>query len=320
MRVFNVNKMPELCIAVFCASSHKFSQGEPAIDSKLNLDLVSLQRTIQSNRPDVEVDWLEVTTSTNQVLADEASLGRGYRVLGADIQTAGRGRRQRPWLSVPGECLTFSVRLPSYQAFELQHLPSLPLVIGLVVVQVVQSWAIAHNRTLEGDLALKWPNDVLCNGKKIAGILIESKSAVVIGIGINVFLSPQLQQLLPEKQALTNSVEPGGLFSTLTDFNAIGKAELTDLVARVVLAILSADELHRANGLAGNAERWNALHLFQGREVRITDGDQLLHQGTVQGVGSHGELLLRNSLGLVQSVLSGDLSLREASSQAGPQA
>jgi BirA family transcriptional regulator, biotin operon repressor / biotin---[acetyl-CoA-carboxylase] ligase len=314
MRVFNVNKMLELCISVFCASSHKFSHGDAAIAPKLNLDLASLQRTIQAERTDVDIDWLEITTSTNQVLADEPRLGRRYRVLGADRQTAGRGRRQRPWLSVPGQCLTFSVSLPSYQAFELQHLPSLPLVIGLVVIQAVQSWAIAHNRTIEGDLALKWPNDVLCSGKKIAGILIESKSALVVGIGINVFLSPQLQQSLPKKQGLSNAIEPGGLFSILNDFISISQAALADLVARVVLAMLRADELHRVDGLGKNVERWNALHLFHGREVHITDADQLLHQGIVEGIGAHGELLLRNSLGQVQQVLSGDLSLREASS------
>jgi BirA family transcriptional regulator, biotin operon repressor / biotin---[acetyl-CoA-carboxylase] ligase len=256
------------------------------------------------------------------VLAEEPSVDRPYRVLGADTQTAGRGRRLRPWLSVPGQCLTFSVRLPSYQPFELQHLPSLPLVIGLVVVQAVQRWAQQGNQTLAGALALKWPNDVLCNGKKIAGILIESKSAVVVGIGINVFLSEELAQSLPKKHGSNNFIEPGGLLltsstsstsSAIADSNTVDKVALADLVAQIVLAMLSADELHRANGLGENAERWNALHLFQGREVCLTDGDQLLHQGVVQGIGKNGELLLRNSLGQVQSVLSGDLSLREAS-------
>jgi BirA family transcriptional regulator, biotin operon repressor / biotin---[acetyl-CoA-carboxylase] ligase len=289
-------------------------------NSILNLDLVSLQQTIQAQRADVDIDWLEITTSTNQVLADDLTSGQRYRVLGADSQTAGRGRRQRPWLSVPGQCLTFSVRLPSYRPSELQYLPSLPLLIGLVVTQAVQSWAITNNKELEGDLALKWPNDVLCNGKKVAGILIESKSAVVVGIGINTFLSPQLLQSLPKKQGLTSFIEPGGLLSALTPRNNLGKTEQADLVAKIVLAILSADELHRVQGLGENAGRWNALHLFQGCEVCLTDGDQLLHQGVVQGIGTQGELLLRNSVGQVQQVLSGDLSLREASSQVKAQA
>jgi BirA family transcriptional regulator, biotin operon repressor / biotin---[acetyl-CoA-carboxylase] ligase len=323
MRVFSVSKMLGLCIPIFCASSYKFSHGDLAIAAKLNLDLVSLQQTIRTQRADVDVDWLETTTSTNQVLADDPTVGARYRVLGADSQTAGRGRRQRPWLSIPGQCLTFSMRLPSYQAFELQYLPSLPLLVGLVVIQAVQSWAVAHHKTLEGDLALKWPNDVLCNGKKVAGILIESKSAVVVGIGMNIFLSTQLTQSLPKKQGLSNFIEPGGLFSAMANSNNsnnFDKAELADLVAKIVIAILSADELHRTSGLGGNADRWNALHLFQGREVCLTDGDQLLHQGIVQGIGQHGELLLRNSLGRVQQVLSGDLSLRETSCLSVPQA
>jgi BirA family transcriptional regulator, biotin operon repressor / biotin---[acetyl-CoA-carboxylase] ligase len=281
---------------------------------------VSLQQTIRSKRADVDVDWLENTTSTNRVLSEANDDGRRYRLLGADNQSAGRGRRQRPWLSVPGQCLTFSLRLPIYQGGELQHLPSLPLVVGLAVVEAVQNWASAYNRTLEGSLALKWPNDVLCDRKKVAGILIESKSALVIGIGMNVFLPPQLKQALPKKIGLANAIEAGGLLSTLSDLAAVDKAEMADIVSRVVLAVLAADDLHRANGLGKNAERWNGLHLFHNREVCLSDGDQLLQQGVVKGIGDQGELLLLNSSGQVHRVLSGDLSLREASSSSGSQA
>ncbi len=281
---------------------------------------MSLQQNILSKRADVDVDWLETTTSTNRVLSEATDEGGRYRVLGADNQSSGRGRRQRPWLSVAGQCLTFSLRLPTYQGSELQHLPSLPLVVGLAVVDAVQNWALVHNRSLEGDLALKWPNDVLCNRKKVAGILIESKSALVIGIGINVFLPPELQQALPKKIGLANAIEAGGLLSTLSDFAEMDKVEMADIVAKVVLAVLGADDLHRLNGLGKNAERWNEFHLFQNCEVCLSDGDQLLQQGVVEGIGEQGELLLRHSSGQVHRVLSGDLSLREAFSPLGSQA
>jgi BirA family transcriptional regulator, biotin operon repressor / biotin---[acetyl-CoA-carboxylase] ligase len=236
-------------------------------------------------------------------------------VLGADVQTAGRGRRQRPWLSVSGQCVTFSVSLPSYQGIEIQHLSSLPLAVGLAVMNAVKRWANVHDQILHGALALKWPNDVLCNKKKVAGILIESKSAVVVGIGVNVFLSPQLQQSLPLKATPVSGaeameiVEPGGL---LLDLASVDATALADLVAKVVLEVLNADKHHRMTGLGNNAERWNAVHLFHDKEVCLTDGDQIVQQGVVLGVGSQGELLLRDSLGQVQRVLSGDLSLRQA--------
>jgi BirA family transcriptional regulator, biotin operon repressor / biotin---[acetyl-CoA-carboxylase] ligase len=190
-----------------------FYEGGHVITPKLSIDLVSLQQTLQATRADVDVDWVATTTSTNQVLAEDTTAQKRYRVLGADTQTAGRGRRQRPWLSVSGHCLTFSLRLPSYQGLVLEHLPSLPLVVGLAVTDAIKSWALLHHLTLEGDLALKWPNDVLCNQKKVAGILLESKSTVIVGIGINVFLSAQLQQSLPKNLGLTQPIEAGGLLS-----------------------------------------------------------------------------------------------------------
>jgi BirA family transcriptional regulator, biotin operon repressor / biotin---[acetyl-CoA-carboxylase] ligase len=320
MRVFNVRKMLAPCIALFCASSRKFSQEELVITSKLKLDLVSLQQTIREKRPDVDVEWLETTTSTNRVLSDALDDGRCYRVLGADSQTDGRGRRQRPWISLAGHCLTFSLRLPIYRGAELHHLPSLPLVVGLAVVDAVLSWAALTRRTLEGDLLLKWPNDVLCNRRKVAGILIESKSALIIGIGINVFLPSQLQETLPKKIGLINAIEAGGLLANMSGSDDVSRTEMADLVAKVVLAMLSADQLHRANGLGGSAERWNSLHLFQGKEVFLTDGGQILQQGVVLGIGSQGELLLRDASGHVQRVLSGDLSMREAFGSVNPQA
>jgi BirA family transcriptional regulator, biotin operon repressor / biotin---[acetyl-CoA-carboxylase] ligase len=279
---------------------------------KLSIDLPYLRQSICANRPDVNVDWVDTTTSTNQVLSEEKPSVPSYKLLGADVQTAGRGRRQRPWLSVAGQCATFSLRLPSYDAIELQYLPSLPLVVGLAVIDAVQSWTLSHGLALQGVMALKWPNDVLCDEKKVAGILIESRSSLVIGIGVNVFLSPHLRQSLPQKVAkktdLTKAIEAGGL---LVDVAVVNPIILADLVSRIVLEVLKADETHRVVGLIKNADRWNALHIFHGREVCLTDDEQLVQQGVVQGIGTQGELLLRNSLGQVNRVLSGDLSLRQ---------
>jgi BirA family transcriptional regulator, biotin operon repressor / biotin---[acetyl-CoA-carboxylase] ligase len=298
-------------------ASWAFNQGGRVIASKLSIDLVSLQHTVAAARQDVMVDWVETTTSTNQALADDTVDQQHYRVLGADTQTAGRGRRQRPWLSVSGHCLTFSLRLPRYQEAELEHLSSLPLVVGLAITDAIESWALQHRLTLNGGLALKWPNDVLCNQKKVAGILIESKAALVVGIGINVFLSPQLQQSLPKKMGAIRPIEPGGLLcpSLMKSADAaIDATTLANLVARVVLSVLNADERHRADGLQANVERWNDMHLFHGQEVCLSDADQVLQQGVVQGIGRHGELLLLDRLGQVHRVLSGDLSLRQAPS------
>ena len=104
----------------------------------------------------------------------------------AYLQTAGRGRRGRPWYAEPGNALLFSVAcvLPR----PLEGLAGLSLAVGVALVDGLRSLPVAG----PGQIALKWPNDVLLEGDKLAGILIETAwstddaSAVVIGIGTNV--------------------------------------------------------------------------------------------------------------------------------------
>jgi BirA family transcriptional regulator, biotin operon repressor / biotin---[acetyl-CoA-carboxylase] ligase len=257
----------------------------------------------------MDVDWVASTTSTNQILTDEFNEAQPFRLLGADVQSAGRGRRQRPWTSVAGDCLTFSIRLPSYRGAELPFLSSLPLIVGLAVVDAIMGWAQDNSLPLTGPLALKWPNDVLCGSEKIAGILIESTSAVVIGVGINVLFSEQLSEVLPIASGAAASLSPGGI---LDSSQKVTPDQLSALVAAVTLAVLSAQAIHRVSGFESYIQRWSDLHAFQGKVVCLRDDDKLVLQGTVEGVGSQGELLVRSTAGVSCRVLSGDLSLRKA--------
>ena len=115
----------------------------------------------------------ETTVSTNL----DAREGESGDVFVAEFQSAGRGRLDHTWLSAKGENLTFSVVLagagrPPYE------IATLPLVVGLAVVKALASLA---------PLSLKWPNDVLCEGRKLAGILCERHGDnVIAGIGLNV--------------------------------------------------------------------------------------------------------------------------------------
>src|SRR5690349_2264995 len=128
--------------------------------------------------PGIEVRVVERCTSTNALLRDE---GRADVLLAAEQQTAGRGRRGRRWHSAPGSSAMFSlakiVRRPS------RELAGLSLVAGVGAARALRALGAAR-------VALKWPNDLVMDGAKLGGILVETSSRApatlaVIGIGIN---------------------------------------------------------------------------------------------------------------------------------------
>lgn len=126
------------------------------------------------------VDWLERCPSTNALAAAAAETGapEGLLVL-AEEQTAGRGRHGRRWIAPPGTSLLLSLVLrprASQQAATL-----LPLLAGLVLAETVSRHLPEHT------VSVKWPNDLLIDGRKAAGTLAESKAdAVILGVGVNV--------------------------------------------------------------------------------------------------------------------------------------
>ena len=125
------------------------------------------------------IDWTIHSKQTTESTNLDARAGTHGDVFTADFQTAGRGRLDHKWLSLPGTNLMMSVVL-SVEGLAPDHVTTLPLVAGLAVVQSLSS-LIPHPSSL------KWPNDVLVGGKKIAGILCERHGDnVIVGIGVNV--------------------------------------------------------------------------------------------------------------------------------------
>ncbi len=124
------------------------------------------------------IRWYALVGSTNDVAKEWASDGAADgSVVCAEEQSAGRGRRGSAWVCPVGEGLTFSQILCPTMPRALW--PRLALIAGLAVAKVLESQGIAAE--------VKWPNDVLVGGKKIAGILVESVGdAVIVGVGLNV--------------------------------------------------------------------------------------------------------------------------------------
>lgn len=239
----------------------------------------------------IDVEFVEQTGSTNADLLARLENLDGPCLRCARYQSAGRGRAGRNWLAEPDAALMFSLAWPFHLG--MQALIGLPLVVGVVVAERL--------RQLGVQVELKWPNDILLEGKKLAGILIETSQAqtafplvwAVIGVGINLKVPAGFEQTVGRQLA--------GLESSALDRNRL-LAELTNGLA-------SALQVFAREGLAGFTDRWNALHAYRDRLVNILDHNVVTHSGLAQGIDAEGRLLLSTEKGII-AVLAGDVSLR----------
>ena len=238
----------------------------------------------------VAIEVVAETGSTNADLLGRTGQLRGPVLRIAERQTAGRGRAGRPWLSVPGATLTFS--LAWHFKGGLHTMAGLPLAVGVALAETLGSLGVP--------VQLKWPNDVLRDGKKLAGILVEAQQGAdggywaVIGVGLNLIMPDALEAQIGRDVA-------GAPWLAQMDRNQL----MATLLSRLAAVLAEFDD----TGFAPFCERWNALHAWQGQDVTIMDGGQVLQQGRAAGVDHNGRLLLDTALGRAE-VLSGDVSLR----------
>lgn len=208
----------------------------------------------------------------------------------AECQVAGRGRRGRRWVSPFGENLYYSMGLLIDGG--MRQIEGLSLVVGLAVRACLDKVGVA-------DVALKWPNDVLVGGRKIAGVLLElvgdpaDSCHVVLGIGINVNMKTTLgvDQPWTSMQLATGAV---------VDRNALVLA-----LSRHLLHYLA---LHRDQGFVVLRDQWESHHAWQGCEATLQSGTRST-TGTVLGVDAQGGLRMRVE-GVEQVFSGGELSLR----------
>ncbi|MEM8511624.1 BirA family biotin operon repressor/biotin-[acetyl-CoA-carboxylase] ligase [Massilia sp. MP_M2] len=242
------------------------------------------------SRTKVAIEVVAQTGSTNADLLARASTLAAPLLLVAEHQSAGRGRAGRSWLSSPEGSLTFSL------AWRFdggpQALLGLPLAVGVALADTLGA--------LGQQVHLKWPNDVLKDGDKLAGILIETQSApgggtwTVIGIGLNLLMPDTMEAQLGRSAA-------GMPWLARMDRDALMAALLDGL----------ADCLREfaARGFAAFSARWNLRHAWQGETVVLLDGGVVRHEGRAAGVDDSGRLLLDTPEGRI-TVMAGDVSLR----------
>lgn len=210
----------------------------------------------------------------------------------AERQTAGRGRRGRPWVSPFAENLYCSlvVRVDG----GMRQIEALSLTIGLAVARTLLNNGIR-------DVGVKWPNDVLVKGRKISGILLELLGDpadiyhVVIGIGLNVNMLAGHEQSIDQpwtsvRQELGRVVDRNWLAAELL-------VQLRGYMSR-----------HWASGFAGLREEWELLHLWTGKEASLVAGTQTV-SGKILGVDDSGAIRLLVA-GREAAFSGGELSLR----------
>jgi len=254
---------------------------------------MNAERIASLSRAGVAVEVVLETGSTNADLLARAPQLPDPLLLVAEHQTAGRGRAGRSWLSSSENSLTFSL------AWKFdggpQRLSGLPLAVGVALGDALALLGVR--------VELKWPNDVLKDGAKLAGILVETQSAsvergggtwAVIGIGLNLIMPDEVEARLGRSAA-------GAPWLARMDRDV--------LMAALLDALADALRLFAHQGFGAFSARWNLRHAWQGRPVVILDHGQVLQEGLAAGVDDSGRLLLDTAQGRVP-VLAGDVSLR----------
>ena len=274
------------------ASPHRGYQLVAAPDALLAVDLQSRQRNGQLIGNTIRV--LPQTTSTNDEASRAALEGHPEGlVIFAESQSAGRGRMGRRWSSPAGRGLWFSVLLrPSLAPSECTQLTAAS---ANALVRAIQS-------TTGITPEIKWPNDLLIKGKKIAGILTEMSAelehvrSVILGIGIDA------NQTASEFPA---DLRPIATSLKLATGKTVSRADLAEAVLR---------ELDReyARILAGQfaavAEEWGSRCSTLGKQVTIDMGARRV-RGRAEALDENGALLLRTEHGRIERIIGGEVTL-----------
>jgi BirA family biotin operon repressor/biotin-[acetyl-CoA-carboxylase] ligase len=237
---------------------------------------------------------LDETDSTNRHLAEliaHAKTLNGIACL-AEAQSGGRGRRGRAWVATPYHNLMFSM------AWQFPGGPGLvsglSLAAGLAVLQALEEYGV-------DGAGLKWPNDVLWDGRKLAGLLadVQGESAgptqVILGVGVNGYIGREDAERIDQPW-----VDLRNILGETADRNR--------LAALLIRHLRRMFQAFSEKGFASFREEWVSRHLYHGRRVRLIQGDREF-LGTVEGIDENGGLIVQLGKGR-QVFHSGEISMR----------
>ena len=258
-------------------------------EGAIRTELQHLVSELQMSTLDLEIH--RVTQSTNDVVMQRLVESQSTAILcAAEMQTAGKGRRGRRWISPFGRnvYLTYG----RFIGRQLSELGGLSLVVGMVVVDVLRAMGLER-------VGLKWPNDILLGGGKLGGILLELRASDTGGIGLVAGVGLNLALNLEESLSID---QPWSAISSQLEMPR--NILLGTLGGRIVNAIQTFEDV----GFDSFAEKWSEYNLYTGQRVNVIRGSEII-SGIDSGVDQQGNLLLRTGTGL-EVYNSGEVSVR----------
>lgn len=258
------------------------------------MDVNKLQEGLCTKSFGRRIFFIHEVGSTNEWAKELARLGAEQGTVAmAETQTAGRGRLDREWFSPKGG-LWFSIVLR-------------PKLLPAQAVKLVFVASLAVAETLREEFGLKvetkWPNDVLLNGKKICGILVEMNTTgeklnfVVMGVGVNANFEEKVfsEELRKVATSLENELDH--------------QIRLEDFFRRLLEKLENTYELYLEGGFALILEKWKEYAGFLGRNVEVTDQNERI-EGLALDVDQDGALVVRFEDGTIRRILVGDVFLQ----------
>ncbi len=265
-------------------------QGTARINGPLQLQQV--RDGLATRRLGTNLHYFAEIDSTNAYARRLAEQGAGEgAVIIAEAQTRGRGRLGRSWVSPPFVNLYFSVilrpRLPPV------HAPQLTLMAAVALADTIASF-------IGTPPAIKWPNDILVGGKKLAGVLTESScdseriEFVILGIGVNLnYPVASMPEVIRERATSIVS---------LTQKNVSREAFVRRLIQDLDRCYGELEEV----GFDSLALRWEAFFGLRGKGVRVEMTDHIMI-GTAKGIDRDGALIVEDDRGERQRIVAGDV-------------
>jgi BirA family transcriptional regulator, biotin operon repressor / biotin---[acetyl-CoA-carboxylase] ligase len=286
-----LKQAPELGVDLFSVRGKGYRLAEPI--EFIDAGVVAMRLAAARSRIRLQVVDQVDSTST-RLLALAAAGAPSGTCLAAEWQSAGRGRRGRAWVATVGGSLVFSL----LWRFErgAGHLGGLSLAAGVAVARALAECGVERAQ-------VKWPNDVVADLRKLAGVLVETSGEIqgpttaVVGVGVNYRLADRAKDLIDQPVADVVRCSPAA-------------PSRSALLAAILVHLGRGLEDFDRRGFAGVRDEWRALHAYQGREVRVVPPREAPYDARVVDVAPDGALVVATPDGRQVALASAEITLR----------